>query len=242
MAPTARDVVLQVSGMSLDGFIALEQSAFEQQARALTDTERDRWMVESINRADVHIMGRITYQDMSAWWPTSTEIFAEPMNRIPKVVFSRSLQSAAWGEGTRILRGDLGEGIAALKAEPGSGEVFAHGGAVFGQALAAADLVDEYRLIVYPFVVGRGPALFSGVTTPRQLALRQVVKFPSGCVAMVYRRPANTSDHTFLLAPPPIRAPEAPDMPYPASSHTETPGFACAWATIPSRHRRSTWT
>jgi dihydrofolate reductase len=188
LAPPARDVVLQISSISLDGFIALDGTPFDEQASRLVDPVRDQWMVDSINRAGVHIMGRVTYEAMASWWPTSTEVFAEPMNRIPKVVFSRSLQSAPWGDDTRIVRGDVATEIAALKGDQRSGEVLAHGGALFDQSLAAADLVDEYRLIVYPFVIGSGTALFHGVTAPRHLELSQTVEFPSGCVAMVYRR------------------------------------------------------
>ncbi len=193
MTPPSRDVVLQISAISLDGFIALEDTAFDEQATELVDPQRDQWMVDSINRADVHIMGRVTYQAMASWWPDSTEIFAEPMNRIPKVVFSTSLRSAPWGDDTRIMRGDVAADLAALKADPGSGEILAHGGAEFDQSLAAADLVDEYRLIVYPFVIGSGTALFAGVPTPRHLELKQAVTFPSGCAAMVYRRRRRTS-------------------------------------------------
>jgi riboflavin biosynthesis pyrimidine reductase len=86
------------------------------------------------------------------------------------------------------VREDLRTGVAALKAESGNGEILAHGGALFAQALAAADLVDEYRLIEYPFVVGSVASLFSGVTTPRRLEKKDVVRFPSGCVAVVLRR------------------------------------------------------
>jgi dihydrofolate reductase len=184
----SRDVVLQVSGISLDGFIALEHTDFDERAMQLVDPARDRWMVDSLNQAGVHIMGRVTYESMARYWPDSAEVFAEPMNRIPKAVFSRSLQVADWGDDTRMLRGDLAAEIAALRSERGPGVVLAHGGASFDQSLAAADLVDEYRLIVYPFVVGAGTALFAGVTTPRHLELKDVVPFPSGCAAMVYRR------------------------------------------------------
>jgi dihydrofolate reductase len=176
--------------MSLDGFIALEGTEFDARALELVDPLRDQWMVDSLNQAGVHVMGRTTYESMAGYWPHSTEVFAEPMNRVPKVVFSRSLERATWGDDTRILRGDLATEVAALKAEPAGGVVLAHGGARFDQSLAAADLVDEYRLVVYPFVVGSGTALFAGVTTPRHLALEEVVTFPSGCMAVVYRRPA----------------------------------------------------
>jgi hypothetical protein len=71
-------------------------------------------------------MGRVTYEGMAGFWPTSSLPAAAPMNDIPKVVFSRTLQSADWPE-TRIARGDTAEGIARVKAEPG-GEILAQGG------------------------------------------------------------------------------------------------------------------
>jgi dihydrofolate reductase len=63
-------------------------------------------------------MGRVTYQEMAGVWPTSTSEYAAPMNEIPKVVFSKTLQSADWAD-SRIARGDLADEIARLKREPG---------------------------------------------------------------------------------------------------------------------------
>ena len=142
-------------------------------------------MLASVNRAGVHIMGRTTYLSMAAHWPTADEIFAEPMNRTPKVVFSKSLATADWPE-SRIASGDTAAAVAALKAEPGA-EVMAHGGARFSQSLASHNLVDEYRLIVYPYLAGQGLRLFDH---PHESALNleSVTAFPSGCMALVYRR------------------------------------------------------
>src|SRR5579864_7061469 len=91
------------------------------------------WKVASLRQVGTHIMGRVTYEQMAQHWPNSADEYAEFMNKLPKVVFSRTLPSAGWAE-TRIARGDLTEEIAALKNEPG-GEVMAHGGAAFVQAL-----------------------------------------------------------------------------------------------------------
>jgi dihydrofolate reductase len=71
-------------------------------------------------------MGRVTYEEMAGFWPTSTDDYAAPMNEIPKVVFSRTLAEATWPESS-IARGDLAEEIAALRAQPG-GEIIAWGG------------------------------------------------------------------------------------------------------------------
>jgi dihydrofolate reductase len=183
---TDRPVVLQISALSLDGRICESGSEFERWADPIVDDERDAWMVDSLWRAGVHIMGGRTFQDMSSWWPTSTGVFAEVMNAIPKVGFSQTLTETTWAD-SRIVSGDLGEEIRALKAD-GEGEIIAHGGAVFARALAAADLVDEYRLVVYPYAANRGAALFEAVSPGRPLHLHSCTPFPSGCVALVYRR------------------------------------------------------
>ncbi|WP_151083119.1 dihydrofolate reductase family protein [Nocardioides cynanchi] len=183
---TGRPVVLQISALSVDGRICESGSEFERWADPIVDPERDAWMVDSLWRAGVHIMGGTTFQDMSDWWPSSTGVFAEVMNSIPKVGFSSTLTEPTWAD-SRIVSGDLGQEIRELKAT-GDGEIIAHGGAVFARALAAADLVDEYRLVVYPFAAARGAALFEAVSPGRPLHLHSCTPFPSGCVAMVYRR------------------------------------------------------
>ena len=181
-----RPVVLQVSALSLDGRICEAGTEFEEWADRIEDEARDAWMVDSLWRAGVHIMGARTFRDMSAWWPTSTGVFAEVMNAIPKVGFSRTMTTTTWKD-SRIVHGDLAGEIALLRAE-GDGEIIAHGGATFARALAAADLVDEYRLVVYPYAAARGMSLFEAVPRGRALRLESCTPFPSGCVAMVYRR------------------------------------------------------
>lgn len=180
-----RPVVLQISALSLDGRICEAGTEFEAWADPIEDEARDAWMVESLWRAGVHIMGARTFRDMSAWWPTSTGVFADVMNSIPKVGFSRTMTTTTWQD-SRIVHGDLASEIGLLRAS-GDGEIIAHGGAVFARALAAAGLVDEYRLIVYPYAAARGTSLFEAIPRGRPLRLESCTPFPSGCVAMVYR-------------------------------------------------------
>lgn len=192
-----RPVVLQISGLSVDGRICEEGTEFDSWTESMPDDVRSTWMVESLWRAGVHIMGARTFRDMSAFWPTNTGVFSEVMNSIPKVGFSRTMTTTTWAD-SRIVSGDLEEEIKALQAE-GEGEILAHGGAVFARALAAADLVDEYRLIVYPYAAARGTSLFEAIPAGRPLRLLSCTPFPSGCVAMVYqreRRSAARSDDT----------------------------------------------
>lgn len=182
-----RQLSLQQFAVSLDGYILEEGTEFYRWWESQpNDDELEEYFVATLRRAGTHIMGRVTYQNMAAHWPTSPEPVAPVMNDIPKVVFSQTLQSADWPE-SRIARGDTAEEIARLKAEPG-GEIVAHGGVRFVQSLARLGVVDEYRLYVYPIAIGSGSSLFAGLESPQPLRLVSNKAFPSGAVELVYGR------------------------------------------------------
>jgi dihydrofolate reductase len=180
-----RNVILYMS-MSLDGFVGSDR---EHPGMAIPEgVELKQWKLDGISQAGAHLMGRVTYQEMSSYWPQSEDPYAAPMNDIPKVVFSRTLSDAEadWPV-TRVARGDLATEIAAIKADPGQDVVVWGGGRLAG-ALAAADLIDEYRLLVQPLVLGRGQALFDQLPDSRHLQLVEATPFPSGIIVQVYRR------------------------------------------------------
>ncbi|HEU4946506.1 MAG TPA: dihydrofolate reductase family protein [Kribbella sp.] len=174
-----RKLVLQL-GMSLDGIMAGPR-----RVTAPHDDEVDRWKIEALRDAGAHLMGRTTYLEMAAHWPTATSDYAAPMNDIPKVVFSKTLDQADWPE-SRIARGDLTDEIAALKQEPG-GDLIAHGGPTFAQELSRRCLVDLYRLVVLPGVLGAGSPLFADLPDAIDLELLALKRFPSGAVGLVYQ-------------------------------------------------------
>jgi dihydrofolate reductase len=179
-----RDVILYIS-MSLDGFVSSDR---EHPGMAIPDApELKQWKLDRISKAGAHLMGRVTYEQMSSAWPNSDDPYAAPMNEIPKVVFSKTLSDseAAWPV-SRVARGDLATDIAAIKAEAGP-DVIAWGGARFAGALAAADLIDEYRILVQPLVLGRGQALFDQLPESRHLDLVESTPFANGVVVQVYR-------------------------------------------------------
>jgi dihydrofolate reductase len=146
--------------------------------------------LELIRRVDAHLMGRKTYEGMAEAWPTSDDEYAEPMNTIPKVVFSKSLDRASWPE-TRIARGDLSEEIAELK-QSSSGNLIAWGGASFAQSLSRCGLVDEYRIVLQPVVLGEGLPLFDGLSSPLHLDLVESTAYASGVTLLIYRPAATT--------------------------------------------------
>jgi dihydrofolate reductase len=174
-----RKLVLQMQ-YSLDGFVCGPKGEVEW-AFAGIDEKCTDWIVTRISQAGAHLMGSVTYGDMAAHWPSSKEPYAESMNSIPKVVFSRTLKEAPWGE-TRILSGDLAEEIVRLKQESGK-DLLAHGGARFAQSLAATGLIDEYRLVVHPVVLGSGMRLFPGDGAPVRLNLVDATTFKTGTIA-----------------------------------------------------------
>jgi dihydrofolate reductase len=145
----------------------------------------ETWKVASLRKVGTHIMGRVTYEEMARYWPTAAGQYAEFMNTLPKVVFSATLTSADW-DGTRIARGDLAEEISALKNESG-GEIMAHGGAAFVQALSRFGLIDEYRLVILPVAVGSGLPLFKDLSKPLRVDLIEARTFPDGTAIHVYR-------------------------------------------------------
>jgi dihydrofolate reductase len=112
-----RRLILQTS-VSIDGYVAALDGSHPWGDGREDDEALKRWILDSVWAAGAHLMGRVTYEEMAAFWPASTSEYARPMNEIPKVVFSKTLQRADWPE-TRIARGDLGEEIERLKREAG---------------------------------------------------------------------------------------------------------------------------
>jgi dihydrofolate reductase len=206
---TMRKLILKMS-VSIDGFVGGPNGEIDWIFKSMSD-EGAAWTIEKISQAGVHAMGSRTFRDMAAYWPTSTEPFAAPMNEIPKVVFSRGdlqrsestraladarAQSAgaptrsvaaaqSWTD-ARVVKGDLTEEIARLKQEPGK-DIVAHGGASFAQSLVQRNLVDEYWLLTHPVALGRGLPLFAKLPAPLDLELLDCRTFPRGAVARVYR-------------------------------------------------------
>jgi dihydrofolate reductase len=178
-----RRVVLQM-GVTLDGYVAGPGGEGDWGLPAEHPDVR-AWKVASLRQVGTHIMGRVTYEQMAGYWPNATGEYAEFMNTLPKVVFSTTLPAAGW-PGSRVARGDLTEEITALKSESG-GEIMAHGGAAFVQALSRLGLIDEYRLVILPVALGRGLPLFKDLAKPLRVDLAEAKTFPDGTAINVYR-------------------------------------------------------
>ena len=128
--------------------------------------------LDEILEADALLLGRVTYEG-----------FADRMNSLPKFVASTTLKEPGWQNST-VLEGDIAQAVATLKERPGQ-DVLVTGSRQLVQTLAQHDLVDEYRLLVYPIVLGSGKRLF-GEGTHAPLRLRESRAFASGVVLLSY--------------------------------------------------------
>ena len=176
-----RKVVLIMTA-SIDGYVIAPDSMTV--GAQPEPPELKAWKLNRIRQAGTHIMGRVSYEEMGPYWQTSTDLYAAPMNDIPKVVFSKTLKAATWPEST-IADGELADEVDALRNQPG-GEIIAWGGASFAQALSRANLIDEYAIITRPVAYGGGHQIFSGRSTALALELRAATHFANGLVLHIY--------------------------------------------------------
>jgi dihydrofolate reductase len=179
-----QQVVLQF-WTSIDGYSCDEGTELYERLGDISDPEHEEYFVDRLVSAGTHVTGRLTYEGMADYWPTSSEPIAAALNAAPKVVFSTTLDVAEW-TGTRIARGDTTREIARLRESSG-GEILVHGGLSFARSLIALGLVEEYRLFVLPFAVGGGSPLFGGLASPLALRITACTTFPSGIHELVYR-------------------------------------------------------
>jgi dihydrofolate reductase len=173
--------------MSLDGVVQAPGGADEDTSGGFAhggwhlehfDEVSQKWVVESIVEAGGFLLGRRTYEIFAAYWPNAGEeeqVIAEPLNTKPKYVASRTLTEPLEWQNSTLLQGDVAEAVAALKQEDGD-DVHVIGSARLVQTLIERDLVDEFRIMIDPLVLGGGKRIFGddGVLRPLRLVDGQV--------------------------------------------------------------------
>ncbi len=152
--------------------------------------EGDRFKFDELMAADALLLGRVTYEGFAQAWPDreGTGEFAAKMNAMPKHVVSTTLQGGDWNN-TTVIGAGVGEAVRALKAAV-VGDILVAGSATLVQTLLAEDLVDEYRLMVFPIVLGSGRRLFAETGAPARLRLTD----------------SRVAGDTFILTYEPVRA------------------------------------
>ena len=184
-----RKLVLKMS-VTVDGFVCGPNGEVDWLHR-YNDEDGHMWVEKCLWDAGVHIMGRKSFEAMAGYWPTSPDSLATPMNQIPKVVFTKQQDldntkyENSWSES--LVATDLVSDISKLKLQEGK-FILAHGGASFAQDLVHYDLIDEYRLVIYPVILGKGKPLFVKAQKDLDLKLINSTAYPSGIIINTYQR------------------------------------------------------
>jgi dihydrofolate reductase len=184
-----RTLIARIFDYSLDGIVSAEGTSFFDFCRDLPDDEaqldRTRAFYEN---ADVHIMGRKHYQGAAQYFPDAVDHpYADAMNAARKVVFSHTITNADWAN-TSVATGDLTAEIEKLKLD-GDGYIVAHGGIGFLRSLIHSDLIDEYRITLFPYLAGNGTRLFDDLEQPVALEQISATAFTGGTTELALRRP-----------------------------------------------------
>jgi dihydrofolate reductase len=150
--------------------------------------EGDKYKFDELMAAEAMLLGRVTYEAFAQAWPSMTDEvgFADKMNGAPKYVVSTTIENPNWGP-TTVISGDLPGEVAKAKAAH-DGDILVGGSAQLVHALTEHDLVDEYRLMVFPIVLGSGKRIFSdAAATPSTLRLTDTKPVgPDGVIVLTY--------------------------------------------------------
>ena len=139
---------------------------------------------EETSASDALLLGRVTYEGFAASWPQRRGDAAEYFNNVRKYVVSRTLEEPLEWNNSTLIGDDIVERISDLKRQDGE-DITVHGSAALAQTLLRHDLVDSYRLLVYPIILGKGKRLFAE-DAPATLKLVASQPFSSGVIALIY--------------------------------------------------------
>ncbi len=181
-----RNLIFQ-NMVSVDGY-------FEGPNRELdwhnVDGEFNDMAISFLDTVDTLVFGRVTYEMMASYWPsehatTDDPIVAGKMNSLRKVVFSRTLQNVSWSNST-LAKGSAPDEVRKLKQQPGK-NITIFGSATLARTLIPQGLIDEYRIMVNPVILGAGRGLFDELGCKQKLKLVESRSYRSGNVLLVYR-------------------------------------------------------
>lgn len=180
------------NNISLDGYFSGPNGDIAW-TKSQHDPEWDAFAISNARSGGELILGRVTYDLMSSWWPTPMAASQDPqladlMNRLPKVVFSRTINTATWNN-TRVVNGDPVDEVRHLKEARGPDLVILGSGTIVA-VLERAGLIDEYQVVVHPVVLGKGRTMFEGLDHKSDFQLSRARVFGNGNMLGCYQRSA----------------------------------------------------
>jgi dihydrofolate reductase len=185
--PSMRKLVV-TENITLDGVIDASEGWFTAAGDEEVDqSDLNEALREQTEAADAVLLGRVTFEQMRGYWPLQTDDetgVTDYLNNVTKYVVSSTMTDPQWERST-VLSGDLEDDVRELKGEPGK-DIVVTGSITLVHELIRLGLVDEYRLFVYPVVLGRGARLFEDATSVPKLKLVESRPFRSGVVLTSY--------------------------------------------------------
>lgn len=183
--------------MSLDGVVQAPGTPDEDTSGGFThggwhlpyfDDLSRQWVVDNLNSAGGFLLGRRTYEGFSSYWPNASEeeqVIARPLNTLPKHVASTTLEKPLAWQNSSVLEGEVPDAVASLKRQDG-GDLLVLGSTLLADTLMGHDLVDEYRLMLDPLLLGGGKRVFreDGVARPLRLVDSQTTE--TGALLLTY--------------------------------------------------------
>jgi dihydrofolate reductase len=181
-----RKVILYMM-VTLDGFFEGPNGEIDWHN---VDQEFNELAIEQLDSVDILLFGRKTYELMASYWPTPAAatddpIVADKMNRLPKIVFSKTLSSVEW-QNTRLVKENVAEEVAKLVQQPGK-DLIIFGSSDLAVTFIQHGLLDEFRIMVNPVILGDGKSLFQGIDAKLNLKLLKTRTFRSGNVLLYYQ-------------------------------------------------------
>ena len=170
--------------ITLDGYFEGEKNWELSFHETVWGPETERFSLEQLNAADYLVFGRTTYEGMAAYWKTAKGEIADFMNKLPKLVCSRTLSSVDWNNSI-LIKENVANEIAKLKAKSNK-DMYVFGSANLSETLIKENLIDEYRICIAPVIIGKGRYLFAKGLPERKLSLISSQPLMTGGVILKY--------------------------------------------------------
>lgn len=170
--------------ITLDGYFEGDQNWELPFHEIVWGEELKKLSIKQLKSADYLVFGRVTYEGMAAHWTKAEGEIADLMNKIPKLVFSKTLKTADWNNST-IVKENASAKIKELKEQDG-GDIYVFGSAILSETFINDDLFDQYRIGIAPVILGSGRPLFREGISSKKLSLISTQQLSSGCVVLKY--------------------------------------------------------